>query len=236
VTSFAFVAVVRAGGWSPFGVAVAGPFRVPALILSAVLVGTLGVVYYLLREQGPTPVLVLLGRYTIFPFLLLALVPVLLAGLWLAPAPTFLALTGALWVVLIVAVAAGWSLGTVVRAVKRVRLRASWPSVARSAGLAVRHDRRSPRWPGGVTSSTLGAEVIEHLPRIWRGRCLPGHVGVVYRLRPAKGATVGEVSKAAPALAAGLGVRRVTVETDRPNRGRLICFYRDPLTTSGGAR
>lgn len=202
-----------------------------AMGLAALILLALGVLYLLLREQGPNAAMVLVGRYTIWPFLLLAALPMLLVGLWLAPTRTLIGLAVAFWAGLTVCVIVGWDHHTARRAVRRISIRSRWPSVARSAGLGVTNDRRSKHWPGGVVTTSINAQIIEHLPRIYAGRAMPNGVGVAYKLRPAKGATIPDVGTQSTALAAALGVQRVVVPNpQRPSRGELKVLYRDPLT------
>jgi hypothetical protein len=76
---------------------------------------------------------------------------------------------------------------------------------------------------------TVGSERVEYLPTISWGRALPCGRGVVYRLRPARGGTIGDVALAAERLAAGLRVHRVEVERIRADKGRLVAIWSDPL-------
>jgi hypothetical protein len=124
------------------------------------------------------------------------------------------------WLLVLAVVAGALALSTPWRLIRRCVLRARWASVARSCGLAVTRDRRSK---GGETHR------VEYLPTIRWGRALPGGGGVHYRLRPARGGTIGDVAEAAERLAAGLHVHRVEVERIRADKGRMVAIWSDPL-------
>lgn len=188
-----------------------------------------GGVLLALEEPGPNPGVVLLRRYGIGPvFGLIAAFGVLALVATGHSAGFVVGLVVLVWIG-VVSLIGGWlTMGLIERGLRRMVLRSRWPSVARSCGLAVTKDRRSRSWPGGDTV-TLGSERVEWLPQISWGRALPGHRGVVFRLRPARGGTLADVGEAAERLAAGLHVHRVEVERRRADLGRLIVVWSDPF-------
>src|SRR3954469_2303454 len=139
-----------------------------------------------LAAPGPSRVVTALHRYGMWPYLLPLLVAAGAVIYYRRPVwRTDLASLAVLGIV-------GWIAGSVrYDWTRRAMLRARWPSVARSCGLAVRKDRRGRQWPFDSTT-TIADPTVGYLPVIRRPRLVRG-VGIAYKLTPARGGTVGEV-------------------------------------------
>lgn len=134
--------------------------------------------------------------------------------------------------------------GSVWRGLKRVSIRAGWPSTARSVGLSVRRDRRTvatgstgPLWAtlsGPIdqprTNTPAAKEqAVEALPRLRHGRASASKASVSWDVTPAKGASLDDVAAKVDELAAAFDVHQVVLERVTPSRGKLVVVLEDSL-------
>lgn len=198
-----------------------------AVILAAALIAA-GVAMHFLGEPGPHPVIVLARRYGLWAFAAPAAAVVLLMLAAIAPAAGAATVAASAAVAGGVAVGMQWGPRTAWRAARRITLRCRWTSVARATSAKGNLTPVERRRTGiGADSAERWRVVeLEWTPSLHRGRALPGGVGCVWQLRPARGSSLPEIADRATALAAGLHVAQVQIETVRPDLGRLVVIWR----------
>lgn len=124
---------------------------------------------------------------------------------------------------LIAGAAAGAELAILAR---RAWISIAWISIARSCGLAVHADRRLVRRSAGADGSIS----VEDLPALARGRrTAPGVVS--WRVIPARGQTIGDISAAADRIRTAFRAVEVQVHDDRSGRGLgvLVASWAAPI-------
>lgn len=139
--------------------------------------------------------------------------------------------------------------GVAYRWCRRTAIRCGWPSIARSAGLAVTRDKKLvAAGQGHVSLYSLATQpldkvpatgsaapktqTIERLPKLSRGRLTPSKAAITWEVRPARGQSLDAVTAVTDQLAAAMQVHQVTLDRVRPDRGRLTVVLQDQLTVS----
>lgn len=203
-----------------------------SIVIALTVLGVAVGIAIAVSEQGPNRYLTLVRRYSIWPWVGLAGLAGWLAAYFLRRECAYLALGGLAFWTACAWLIRGWGCGTPGRALRRIVLRARWPSAARAVDAGTTRDRRSKSWPGGATV-TIGSDRIEYLPTISHGRALPGGIGVRYTVHPARGSTLTELRTLEARLAAALDVSEVVVDDRvKPSRGWLDVLWTDTLAAT----
>ncbi|MFN0091042.1 MAG: hypothetical protein ACKVWR_12360 [Acidimicrobiales bacterium] len=197
------------------------------ILLGILAAGAAAVVVVTARQPGPTRLGLLIRRYGPAVILLPFGVAVWVAG-FAAAVHGSLAGYAILVAPCLAAIAANLAgyyprPGWIGRTARRIWWRCAWPSIARSAGLAVKDER--PAW-GRPSATRDRRPVVEWLPAIRGGRVVAGGAGLVWQVRAARGQTVADLAAAAQALEAAGGWADLEILDRGRGRGTLTGWLR----------